>query len=67
MVEQMEEEVREADLGGWFNGMDQGLPESWSGPNSNGSELQDGIRMTLLTTIGGQTLSNLVRVLNSVI
>ena len=63
----MEEEAREAGLGGWFNGMDQGLPESWSGPNSNGSKLQDGIRMTLLTTIGGQTLSNLVRVLNSVI
>ena len=28
LVEEMEREVREAGLGGWFNGMDQGLPES---------------------------------------
>ena len=27
LVEQMEEEAREAGLGGWFNGMDQGTRE----------------------------------------
>ena len=58
----MEEERREAGLGGWFNGMDQRLLESWSGPNSNASKLQDQVRTTLLTTIGGHTLPNLVRV-----
>ena len=41
LVEKMEEEVREAGLGGWFNGMDQGLLESWSGPNSDVSDSQD--------------------------
>ena len=41
LVEQMEEEAREAGLGGWFNGMDQGLLESWSGPNSDASKSQD--------------------------
>ena len=46
LVEQMEEEAREAGLGGWFNGMDQGLLESWSGPNSNVAKLQDQVRMT---------------------
>ena len=56
------EEVREAGLGGWFNGMDQGLLESWSGPNSDASKSQDWVRTTLLTTIGGCTLPNLVRV-----
>ena len=40
LAEQMEE-VREAGLGGRFNRMDQGLLESWSGPNSNTSELRD--------------------------
>ena len=67
LVEQMEEEVREAGLGGWFNGMDQGVLESWSGPNSDMSELQDRVRMTLLTTIGGHTLPNLVRVPDNLI
>ena len=62
LIEQMEEEAREAGLGGWFNRMDQELPESWSGPNSDMSESQDQVRMTLLTTIGGHTLPNLVRV-----
>ena len=47
--------------------MDQGLLESWSGPNSNVSESQDQVRMTLLTTIGGQTLPNPVRVPDSVV
>ena len=32
LVEEMEREVREAGFGGWFNGMEQGLLESWSGP-----------------------------------
>ena len=49
----MEREVKEAGVGGWFNGMDQGLPESWSGPNSNVSASQDQVWMTVLTTIGG--------------
>ena len=40
LVEQMEE-AREAGLGGWFNGMDQGLPESWSGSNSDVLLTQD--------------------------
>ena len=40
LVEQIEE-AREAGLGGWFNGMDQELPESWSGPNSDMSRSQD--------------------------
>ena len=56
LVEQMEE-VREAGLGGWFNGMDQRLLESWSGPNSNASESQDQAKTTLLTTIGGHTVA----------
>ena len=58
----MEEERREAGLGGWFNGMDQRLLESWSGPNSNASKLQDQVRTTLLTTIGDQTLPDPVRI-----
>ena len=37
LIEQMEEEAREASLGGWFNREEQGnaFVESWSGPNSN--------------------------------
>ena len=53
MIVTMEREVKEAGVGGWFNGMDQGLPESWSGPNSNVSASQDQVWMTVLTTIGG--------------
>ena len=67
LIRQMEEKVREVGLGGWFNGMDQGLLESWSGPNSDTSKSQDQVRTTLLTTIGGHTLPNPVRVPDSVV
>ena len=40
LIKEMEEEVRVAGLGGWFNRMDQELLESWSGPDSNTSKLQ---------------------------
>ena len=62
LITEMEREAMEAGAGGWFNGMSQGELESWSGPNSNTSASQDQVRMTLLTTIGGQTLPNPVRV-----
>ena len=47
--------------------MDQGLLESWSGPNSDVSKSQDQVRMTLLTTIGGRTLPNPVRVPDNIV
>ena len=50
---EMEREARESGLGGWFNGMEQGLLESWSGPNSNASSSQDQVWTMVLTTIGG--------------
>ena len=66
MIKQMEESA-EMGLGGWFNGEDQrGLPESWSRPNSDMSASQDQVRMMVLTSIGGQTLPNPVRVPNSI-
>ena len=65
LISAMEREAEEGGAGGWFNRMDQDLPESWSGHNSNISASQDQIRMTVLTTIGGQTLPNLVRVPNN--
>ena len=34
LITEMEREVMEAGAGGWFNGMDQEVPESWSGRNS---------------------------------
>ena len=58
----MEEEATEAGAGGWFNGNLEDVPESWSGANSDASASQDRVGMTLLTTIGGQTLPNPVRV-----
>ena len=63
LIEQMEE-VREAGLGGWFNGEDQRdvLPEGWSGPNSKALSSQDWVHTTELTTISSHTLPNLVRV-----
>ena len=57
----------EAGAGGWFNGNLEDVPESWSGPNSDVSASQDQVQMTLLTTIGSQTLPNLVRVPNNII
>ena len=61
LVVQMEREVREAGLGGWFNRMDWELPESWSVPNSDTSSTQDRVGTTSLTTVGSQTLPNKVR------
>ena len=43
----MEREVREAGLGGWFNRMEQRLPESWSRPNSNTLLTQDQVGTTM--------------------
>ena len=62
LIAQMEREVTEAGLGGWFNGNLEDVPESWSGANSDASASQDRVWTTLLTTIGGRTLPNLVRV-----
>ena len=58
----MEREAEEAGLGGWFNGNLEDVPESWSGSNSGMSASQDQVGVTLLTTIGSQTLPNPVRV-----
>ena len=62
LIAQMEREAEGAGLGGWFNRNLEDIPESWSGSNSNASASQDRVWMTLLTTIGGQTLPNPVRV-----
>ena len=62
LIEEMEREAMEAGAGGWFNRNPEDVPESWSGANSDVLASQDRVRMTLLTTIGGQTLPNPVRV-----
>ena len=62
LITEMEREAMEAGLGGWYNGNPEDVPESWSGPNSDTLASQDRVRTTLLTTIGGQTLPNPVRV-----
>ena len=62
LITAMERDVEEAGLGGWFNGNPEDVPESWSGSNSGASASQDRVGVTLLTTIGGQTLPNPVRV-----
>ena len=62
LIASMEKDVEEAGLGGWFNGNPEDVPESWSGSNSDTSASQDRVRTTLLTTIGGRTLPNPVRV-----
>ena len=67
LIEEMEREAEEAGLGGWFNGNPEDVPESWSGANSDASASQDQVRTTLLTTIGGRTLPNLVRVPDNII
>ena len=41
LIAQMEREVEEAGLGGWFNGNLEDVPESWSGANSDASASQD--------------------------
>ena len=53
LIVEMEREVMEAGLGGWFNRNPEDVPESWSGSNSDASASQDRLGMTLLTTIGG--------------
>ena len=67
LIAEMEREAEEAGAGGWFNGNPEDVPESWSGANSNASASQDRVGMTLLTTIGGQTLPNPVRVPNNIV
>ena len=62
LIALMERDAEEAGLGGWFNGNPEDIPESWSGANSDASASQDRVGMTLLTTIGGRTLPNPVRV-----
>ena len=62
LIASMERDVEEAGLGGWFNGNPEDIPESWSGSNSGASASQDQVGTTLLTTIGGRTLPNPVRV-----
>ena len=62
LIASMERDVEEAGLGGWFNGNPEDVPESWSGSNSEASASQDQVGTTLLTTIGGRTLPDPVRV-----
>ena len=67
LIAEMEREVMEAGAGGWFNGNPEDVLESWSGPNSDTSASQDRVWTTLLTTIGGRTLPNPVRVPDNMI
>ena len=67
LIVEMEREAEEAGTGGWFNGNPEDVPESWSGANSDASASQDRVRTTLLTTIGGRTLPNPVRVPNNMV
>ena len=62
LIASMERDAEEAGLGGWFNGNPEDVPESWSGSNSGTSASQDRVGTTLLTTIGGRTLPDPVRV-----
>ena len=62
LIVEMEREAEEAGAGGWFNRNPEDIPESWSGANSDASASQDRVGTTLLTTIGGRTLPNPVRV-----
>ena len=67
LIASMERDAEEAGLGGWFNGNPEDIPESWSGSNSGALASQDRVGTTLLTTIGGRTLPNLVRVPDNVV
>ena len=67
LIVEMEREATEAGAGGWFNRNPEDVPESWSGPNSDALTSQDRVRMTLLTTIGGQTVPNPVRVPDNIV
>ena len=53
LIAEMEREVMEAGLGGWFNRNPEDIPESWSGANSDVLASQDRVGTTLLITIGG--------------
>ena len=67
LIASMERDAEEAGLGGWFNGNPEDVPESWSGANSEASASQDRVGTTLLTTIGGRTLPNPVRVPDNIV
>ena len=67
LIVSMERDAEEAGLGGWFNGNPEDVPESWSGSNSSASASQDRVGTTLLTTIGGRTLPNPVRVPDNIV
>ena len=67
LIASMERDAEEAGLGGWYNGNPEDVPESWSGANSDASASQDRVGTTLLTTIGGRTLPNLVRVPDNIV
>ena len=67
LIALMERDAEEAGLGGWFNGNPEDVPESWSGANSDASASQDRVTTTLLTTIGGRTLPNPVRVPDNIV
>ena len=67
LIASMERDAEEAGLGGWFNGNPEDVPESWSGANSDASASQDRVGVTLLTTIGGRTLPNPVRVPDNIV
>ena len=67
LIAEMEREAEKVGLGGWFNGNPEEVPESWSGSNSGASASQDRVGTTLLTTIGGRTLPNPVRVPDNIV
>ena len=67
LIALMERDAEEAGLGGWYNGNPEDVPESWSGANSDASASQDRVGTTLLTTIGGRTLPNPVRVPDNIV
>ena len=67
LITSMERDAEEAGLGGWFNGNPEDVPESWSGANSDALASQDRVGTTLLTTIGGRTLPNPVRVPDNIV
>ena len=67
LIASMERDAEEAGLGGWYNGNPEDVPESWSGSNSGASASQDRVGTTLLTTIGGRTLPNPVRVPDNIV
>ena len=67
LIVAMERDAEEAGLGGWFNRNPEDVLESWSGSNSGALASQDRVGMTLLTTIGGRTLPNPVRVPDNIV